>query len=170
MNYYKIIFFAITAIFVFGFKTAIGADNQLPIGFLDGANCNGFAGWTCDADDYSKPLSVAFYATSQSGVAYCGSTTANTARTGLEPYCGNTSNRGFIYALPDSLKDGQPHGIYAYAINTPDGTNPQLSGSPKVIQCACSPGRFGVGRRRFKMRRGPELYDRHLRCGEKREP
>ena len=137
--------------------------NQSPIGFLDGANCNGFGGWTCDADNYSKPLTVAFYATNQSGVIYVGSTTANAPRdTAVGNMCGGNVFHGFVYVLPDSLKDGQSHGIYAYAINTPNGTNPPLSNNGKVIQCACTPN--AVSGCRVCKADGSEWVDNNSRC------
>src|SRR5206468_4842088 len=52
--------------------------------------------------------------------------------------CGGNANHGFFLPTPASLKDGQPHSIYAYAINidaagNPAGLNPLLVNSPKTI-------------------------------------
>ncbi|MDO8638087.1 MAG: NBR1-Ig-like domain-containing protein [Candidatus Daviesbacteria bacterium] len=110
-----------------------------PGGWLDAADCSSFRGWTCDADNYNQSIDVHFYANGPAGGggSFAGAMTANeTSDAGVKAACGN-SNVGhrFTFITPDSLKDGQNHSIYAYGINIPSGNNPQLSGSPKTINC-----------------------------------
>ena len=114
--------------------------NTAPKGYLDAADCNAFAGWTCDADSYSTPLTVHFYADGPAGSGtFIGPTLAGNAReTAVGTQCGGNVNHGFSMATPASLKDGKSHSIYAYAINVPSGTNPLLIGNPKTIQCVDS--------------------------------
>ena len=105
-----------------------------PTGYHDGSDCSVSSGWTCDADDYNSPIDVHFY----EGGTFLGAVTANQTRSDLPGagVCGGTSNHGFAFATPDSLKDGNVHNITAYAINIGSGnTNPVLGNSPKTIQC-----------------------------------
>lgn len=123
-------------IFLLGASSARAED---PYGWLDVANCNSFAGWTCDADNYNKAIDVHFYANGPAGGGgtIVGSITANINRSDLPGagVCGGNPNHGYSFTTPNSLKDGQNHAIYAYAINHPSGNNPQLSGSPKTLNC-----------------------------------
>lgn len=113
-----------------------------PVGFHDGnsgsvnsAGCNA-NGWTCDANNYSQALRVDFYADTTAPSGYIGNTTANGLREpAVGSQCGGNRNHGFSFNLPNSLKDGNPHTIYAYAINIYSGYNPLLSGTPKTITC-----------------------------------
>jgi len=107
------------------------AENQNPKGWLDAADCDSFRGWTCDPDNYSASISVHFY---KEGNISLGSTIANLQREqAVGNECGGYTSHGFVFNTPSSVKDEVQHTIYAYAINTPSGTNPQLSGSPKIL-------------------------------------
>jgi hypothetical protein len=110
--------------------------NQDPKGTLDAVDCSSFAGWTCDPDNYAQAIDVYFFKDGPYalGGTLIGSTTANLQREqAVGDQCGGYRNHGFVFNTPDSLKDGISHTIYAYAINTPAGNNPQLSGSPKTL-------------------------------------
>jgi hypothetical protein len=98
----------------------ISGANQAPTGYFDYAKCDNFAGWACDADDYSKTLEVHFYYDGPVGSGkFAGSVTANAAReAAVGNECGGNTAHGFKMPPPDFLKDGQSHTIYAYAINT----------------------------------------------------
>ena len=113
-----------------------------PKGWLDSATCDAITGWTCDGDDYNSSLRVDFYANgpAEQGVAL-GNATANLTReAAVGAECGGNANHGFSFAVPaNSLRDGQPHNIYAYGINTGSGgTNQLLQGSPKSVTCTSS--------------------------------
>lgn len=118
--------------------------NTPPTGYLDSANCTQLGGWTCDPDDYSSALLVHFYkdGPAGSGGIYVGNTLANTPRPDIASVCGGNANHGFSVPTFSSLKDGNPHTLYAYAINTPTGLNPVLNNwpdpGPKVITCNSS--------------------------------
>ena len=131
-----------------GFSLTTGPTaNALPVGFFDSASCSGFSGWACDADDYSQPLAVHFWVDGQAGQGgfFAGSTAANGKReAAVSAMCGGNANHGFYLALPDKLKDGKKHTIYAYAINIPSGDNPLLGMNAKVIQCAAAPSAVSI--------------------------
>ncbi len=123
----------------------VSSANEVPVGYLDYAGCDSIYGWTCDADDYSKSLEVHFYYDGEAGVGrWAGSAVANIAReTAVGDLCGGKPAHGFAMPTPDFLKDGQSHNIYAYAINTPAGSNPLLSNGQKTMQCAGSQSPIG---------------------------
>ena len=114
--------------------------NTPPIGNHDSSSCTSSTGWTCDANDYNQALTVHFYADGPygGGGTLVGTATANGFRQDLidAGVCGGTGSHGFNFTTPNSLKDGQPHLIYAYAINIPAGDNPLLSSTPKTVNCA----------------------------------
>ena len=112
-----------------------------PVGYFDGADCNIFAGWACDANSYNQPTIVHFYADGMAGKGgiFIGATTANVTReAAVGKLCGGYNNHSFSYVFPNTLKDGKQHTIYAYAINTPTGNNPLLGTNAKKITCTIS--------------------------------
>ncbi len=122
-------------------KTITCAPKTKPEGYHDVSNCNISGGWTCDPDDYNKSINVHFYADGPAGGGgrIIGSTVANVSRPDLitAGVCGKTADHGFNFKTPDSLKDGKPHSIYAYAINIGNGLeNPLLGTSPKTVNCS----------------------------------
>jgi len=130
--------------------TALAATNYQPKGYLDGADCNNISGWACDANDYSAALEIHFYADAPAGQGgvFIGSATANIAReAAVGMQCGGNAKHGFSFSTPSTIKNGQNHKIYAYAINTPTGANPALVNSGnKSVQCASGTVR-GLGDR-----------------------
>ena len=107
-----------------------------PKGFFDYADCQTAGGWACDADIYTQPLQVHFWADAPGSASnfFVGLTIANVTR---EPAvgneCGGNSVHGFTFTIPANLKDGRPHNISAYAIDVPVGNNPLLG--KKTIIC-----------------------------------
>lgn len=113
-----------------------------PKGTHDTASCTVAEGWTCDADNYNEALRVDLYdgPYAGSGANLLGNTTANVTReSAVGAQCGGNVNHGFSFTIPNSIKDGQNHSIYAYAINaSTTGSNILLSGSPKTVNCTLS--------------------------------
>ncbi len=112
--------------------------NIVPVGWLDSADCDVVKGWTCDANDYGAQLDVHLY----EGGGYpigtsLGVVKADVYRADLLGVCGGNGYHGFNFVVPDLLKDGKSHEIYAYAINVPrkDNGNPLLNGAPRTINC-----------------------------------
>lgn len=118
-----------------------------PKGYHDYNRCDYIVGWACDANNYTYPLKVNFYADGPEGTGtIIGSTTANLQREqAVGTVCGNditNTYHGFKFVTPNSLKDGKWHRIYAYTINIGkmnigSGTK-LLANSPKNISCAAS--------------------------------
>ena len=123
-----------------------------PKGNQDGASCDTTWGWACDPDNYAAPLYVDFYEGTASTGTYLGSIVADAAgESGVAGQCGGYPNHRFYFPIPESLKNGAPHTIYAYAINIGStGVTTLLSYSPKTITCnptctvSFSPASYGV--------------------------
>ncbi len=118
-----------------------------PIGSFDGewpSMCQNLIGWAVDGDDVNSPVMVHLYVDyiAGGGFAYAAVLANNMPRPDASPYIAGlyksagTIDHGWRYVIPDALKDGKTHTIYAYAVNTiGGGDNPLLSGSPKTIKC-----------------------------------
>lgn len=108
-----------------------------PKGSFDGADCNTFSGWTCDKDSYATPLRVNFYDGSLGGGGTkIGEITSNAYRSDIVSACGGYGAHAFFFNTPSSIKDGNNHAIYVYALDN-DGvcSNTLLPNSPKNITC-----------------------------------
>jgi hypothetical protein len=122
-----------------GMPTITGA-NVAPIGWTDGIWRSGtgpegwLMGWTCDPDTYSTPLNVHVYIDGTASANYAGEVRANNTRADLAGVCNGNLNHGFAYWIPESLRDGNIHSIYTYAINSQSGTNPFLSGGVRYYR------------------------------------
>ncbi|GEM_PF-4041308 len=122
------------------YKSESTPPNPAPIGFHVPTDCTASYGWTCDASDYSVPLTVHFYADGPAGSGTLfGVTTANIpAEPAVAAACGGFANHRFQFPTPNSLKTGTNRSIYAYAIDYPSANqNPLLtsSSSPQIINC-----------------------------------
>jgi len=116
-----------------------------PKGLFDSADCSALAGWACDPNDYSSPVSIHFYANGpvDGGGTFIGSVIADqSGGDAIGSQCGGNQNHRFVFPLPASVKDGASHRIYAYAVNIPSGSNPLLAGSPRSIQCSSNDAGF----------------------------
>jgi len=110
-----------------------------PVGFLDSASCTSFEGWAYDADDSNTSIGIHFYTDINSVHTFLDSTTANGARADVNASQNISGDHGFSFPVPSSLKDGQPHLIYAYGIDLSGGSNTLLSNSPLQIS-GCTNG------------------------------
>lgn len=106
-----------------------------PVGYHSDSSCSLTTGWACDADNYNQSLTVNLY----DGPGFSkplGSVTANEVRgSQVADQCGGIREHGFSFPTPNSVKDGLPHSIYAYATNLGLGSDILLSQSPKNIMC-----------------------------------
>lgn len=113
-------------------KIKVRIPNYVPEGYLDLASCNTISGWARDANT-TNPISVHIYADGPAGTGtLVGTTVANILRNDLSY---SDKNHGFSFRTPTSLKDNQPHSIYAYAIDSEGGHNPLLTNSPQSMDC-----------------------------------
>ncbi|MFC1679938.1 Ig-like domain-containing protein, partial [Elusimicrobiota bacterium] len=114
-------------------------NGRRPRGHHDMADYRMIAGWTCDPDDYSRPVTVHIYdGPAGNGNVPIGPARADVTREqGVGDACGGHRDHGFRFDPPASLFDGRDHSIHVYAINIgPKDYNPLLAGSPKVFNHA----------------------------------
>ena len=127
---------AFVVIFGMNFSNGIGVclANTNPIGYLDVVDANGnAAGWALDPDAPSQAITIHFYADNPAGAGILiGTTIANAPRPDVNKATKYAGDHGFNWQLPVNLRSGY-HTIYAYAIDTAGGNNPQLTQSPKTI-------------------------------------
>ncbi len=100
-------------------------------GEIESASCSTITGW---AWDRSKP-NTSTHVRVLNGSSLIALLPADRSRPDLASSLGDDGVHGFSYAVPPSLKDGQPHPI---AIRYGD-TDISLANSPVTIQCAPDP-------------------------------
>lgn len=113
-----------------------------PIGNFDAVTCESLIGWVLDQDELSRSLDIHIYRDGQpgSGGAFLGSYPTNILRADVNQVYGATGNHGFVIPTPESLRDGQSHQVFIYAINPVSGkNNPLITGSPKTLTCPLPP-------------------------------
>jgi hypothetical protein len=121
------------------------ATSFVPEGFLDTANCDRFNGWAVDRDVPLTAIRVDLYADGGGFGTFLGSIVANDSRPDVGAYFRTMpvpgievgDNHGYWFVTPNSVKDSNPHAIYAYGINNDgSGSNPMLIGAPQNILCS----------------------------------
>jgi uncharacterized repeat protein (TIGR01451 family) len=114
-----------------------------PVGNFDAWDCTNIVGWAADVDVPNQTLDVHVYREApagQAGAVFLGSFKADQPRPDVNSALQIPGNHGFVIPTPSSLKDGQFHKLYIYAINPISGkVNPLLPGSPKTLSCATPP-------------------------------
>jgi hypothetical protein len=105
---------------------------NVPIGFMDVADCDHVAGWTCDADNNLQGLQVEVLS---NGVVV-GTGTANGSRPDIVStnICGGNGAVGYDIQTPNILKNGATTTITVRAKNIGRGTDQVLFGS-KALNC-----------------------------------
>jgi endo-1,4-beta-xylanase len=105
-----------------------------PLGYQDPSTTLGqMRGWTCDPADSGRVVRVDFY----EGAAdfhgtYLGAAFASQVREDpVATMCGSAAH-GYTFTLPERLRDGQAHQIYAYGISPGETANMLLIGSPRL--------------------------------------
>ncbi|MBI5414459.1 DUF11 domain-containing protein [Candidatus Peregrinibacteria bacterium] len=133
--------------FLFGYLVTRGGTLPLcesaPVikGFHDSISCNFTTGWACDSFDFTKPLYI-WFSEGSIGDAF-GAVLADKEREpAVASLCGENANHGFVFPIPEKLKDGQLHNIYAYASNNRDGENvlqllPPTASLPNPVNFTC---------------------------------
>ncbi len=119
-----------------------------PYAWLDVVDQNTVSGWACDADNYNAAVMITIYdGQPGAGGALVGQGQANQAgqnptdSAAIAVQCGgNGTPHRFSIATPASLKNGQPHQVYVYAVNIPPtGTDAQLQQSPMTFTGTAGP-------------------------------
>ncbi|MDP3994622.1 MAG: hypothetical protein Q8P91_02230 [bacterium] len=95
-----------------------------PVGNLDSIDSAGgvVSGWAEDPDKPGTPVYIHFYVDGPAG-----STTGQFAGVILANWPRQGANNGFSYTLPNRLRDGAPHTLYAYGLDI-TGDQPALLG------------------------------------------
>ncbi len=117
--------------------TSSGTGSQ-PVSTLDVSDCNSLEGWAYDADVPNNMIDIHIYV---DGNYYTMMQTTN-YRPDVNSAFGISGNHGFIWTVPNALKNGQVHTIDIYAIND-NGPNPLVS-STQIGACFVSPGTLTV--------------------------
>jgi len=110
-------------------------------GSLDAAACEAIAGWSQDQAEPGTAIFTDLYFDAPAGQTGSGSKriTAANHRADLCTAIGSCDH-GFSVSVPDDLRDGKPHTVYAYGIAASgEGPNELLGGSPKSFTCAALP-------------------------------
>jgi hypothetical protein len=106
--------------------------DRAPHGYFDIANCSQLSGWAYDPDEPSASIVVRLY----EGSTFLGGFKADQARGDVNRIVGITGDHGFNIPTPESLKDGKPHALHFYGINTnAEGRHTALVYSPRTITC-----------------------------------
>ena len=114
-----------------GLATITISSPHNPIGAFEAANCSVVSGWTCDQNDFSRPINVDVYIGGPIGTGkHLLTSSANVTKAAITKCGGNTAH-GFDIPTPASLKNKQTHDIYVYGINIGPGTN-KLLGHKKM--------------------------------------
>jgi hypothetical protein len=116
--------------------------NKSPIGFLDSIDSTGLArGWALDPDTPSQSIDVHFYIDGPAGSGiFAGARKANWSRPDANQKTGYPGDHGFEFVIPNLFRDGKPHTLYVYGIDSTGGGNPQLSKSPQNFSVAALTG------------------------------
>lgn len=107
-------------------------------GAVTTVTCTAVIGWACDEDNYLTPIDVQIYDGNVGYGTAIGMVKADQQGSNqASDACGGNAQHGFLFELPQSMKDGKAHQIYAYGMNTPASYegNTQLLSTPKTIQC-----------------------------------
>lgn len=109
----------------------------LTLGNVENITCSVISGWTGKITTPTTPIDVHIYADGEGDNHIVGSATANGNRE--QAVCDSLGSsetpcrHGFVFSVPQTLKDGKPHVIDIYSVNGAD--NPKLPGSGKTITC-----------------------------------
>lgn len=115
-----------------------------PKGALQTASCANLTGWTCDLDNVNQATQVKFYldgAMGAGGTSVPGTYVANTTITdpAIIAGCGGNAVHGFNLTLPEAIKDGKQHTIYAYGENIGYFTEDRVLAVPRSVNKCADP-------------------------------
>jgi len=101
--------------------------NQLPYGAVTFVSNVQISGWAYDPDVGANPIQVDVFVDG----AYLQRIPADKTFAALPNFTGiKDPNHAFTFFPPDVYKDGKTHTAQFFAVNQPDGANPELAGSP----------------------------------------
>jgi murein DD-endopeptidase MepM/ murein hydrolase activator NlpD len=129
------------------YEELMGLGNKPPDGVFDQSACETLYGWAQDPDAPDEAVTVALFFDGPKGdpAATGVEVTADLHRDDLCMTLGSC-NHGFELDVPLSLRDGQPHAVHVYALDTGGGAQVELQLSPGQLQCEPPPLPAGVRR------------------------
>jgi MYXO-CTERM domain-containing protein len=130
------------------YEELMGFGNEPPGGPVDAVDCSSIRGWAQDPDIPDEPVTVEVWFDGPAGDPQATGVTimADEHREDLCTALGSC-NHGFALEIPLSLRDGQPHEVFVYAVDDDGGESPQLEASPGELQCAAVAPPDGVRRK-----------------------
>lgn len=130
------------------YEELMGFGAEPPHGPVDAVDCESVRGWAFDPDvpDEAVEVQVWFGGPVGDPDATGVSIAASEHRDDLCEALGSCGH-GFTLDIPRSLRDGQPHDVYVYAVDDEGAETPQLDASPGQFQCAPPPVPNGVRRK-----------------------
>lgn len=114
---------------------AISMD-RAPTGYLEAVWPNGLVtGWGLDQDTPGESIDIHFYIDGPAGLGgkFIGFVLADIERTDVNQAMHSSGPHGFEFLVPPQYRDGLEHKIFAYGINTGEGENRMLIGSPRSV-------------------------------------
>jgi len=107
-------------------------------GNLDSIGCDMISGWSYDPDSEKDLTAVQIYYDGPAGSGrFLVDAWPHIVRQDVNSAFGIIGVHGFEISTPSIIKDGKPHTIYAYAVDSGVGhTLTELIGSPQNLQCA----------------------------------
>jgi hypothetical protein len=115
------------------------ASDRAPVGYFDAVDCKGGSGWATDPDSEGQTVTVRFFdgPAQDNWTNLLGEVKANVVRGAP------VGAHGFVWTIPDKIRDGQSHRIYAYAYSNETPTVflqlPQSSANqspPPALSCS----------------------------------
>ncbi len=94
------------------------ATGRAPIGTLDTVNCSVIRGWTFDQDEPNKAITVHVYIENNGANAGFNAGPTGEYRTDVNRNYGISGNHGFNFALPAQYRDGRPHRVTVYGLDS----------------------------------------------------
>lgn len=106
-------------------------ENKVPYGALTFVNDSQISGWALDPDVEDQAISVDIFIDGE----FLERQVADKLFAALvhRPDVKNP-NHLWILDIPEKYKDGKEHSLSVFAVNNPDGANPELSGSPRFFR------------------------------------
>jgi hypothetical protein len=119
------------------YEQLMGYGSEPPHGPVDAIDCESVRGWAFDPDAPEQPVEVQVWFGGPAGdpAATGVSIMADEHRDDLCDALGSCAH-GFTLELPRSLRDGQPHPVYVYAVDEAGAETIELDASPGQFQCA----------------------------------